>query len=73
MGDAANACHRRATGAKQLHRIGAGIMQETLQEFILRENIKRFERHLSATTDEVERALLLKMMREEKERLEAIC
>jgi hypothetical protein len=48
-------------------------MPENLREFIFHENIKRFERHLSATTDEVERALLLKMMREEKERLEAIC
>jgi hypothetical protein len=41
-------------------------------EFVARENIKRFEYQLSGTTDETERKLLVRMLREEKEKLEVI-
>jgi hypothetical protein len=41
-------------------------------DFVARENIKRFEYQLSMATGEAEQRLLVRMLREENEKLKAI-
>jgi hypothetical protein len=47
------------------------VARENMLEFVARENIKLFEHHLSTTTDEAERVILVKMLWEEQGKLEA--
>ena len=43
-----------------------------MREFVARENIRRFQKILSTTTDEVERAAVSKLLAAEEEELAAI-
>ncbi len=47
-----------------------GPVPDLMLEFVARENIIRFERHLSATSDEKERRTLLELIRDEKRKLQ---
>jgi hypothetical protein len=46
-------------------------MRDSMQEFVARENIQRFERQIAKTTDEAERTLLLSLLHEENKKLQS--
>ena len=54
------------------HQFGniGGPVPDLMLEFVARENIIRFERHLSTTADDKERRTLLEMIRDEKRKLD---
>ena len=47
-------------------------MRDSIPEFVARENIRRFERQISKTTDEQERKFLLGLLCEELLKLEPV-
>ena len=52
-------------------RLGRHFRGTPVEEFIARENIRRFEAQLATCADEKQRALLQKLLKAERERLEA--
>lgn len=54
-----------------VHHVSGENMADSLQEFVARENIKRFEQSLSSATSTKEKELLLRMIGDEKIRLRA--
>jgi hypothetical protein len=47
-------------------------MPDSVEEYVGRENIRRLECQIAQATDDRERALLLVLLRAEKDRIEAI-
>lgn len=58
--------------ASDLASWGVSLMRESVREFVARENIKRFEDLLAATTDKNEHNIVLKLLTAEKRELAAI-